>query len=93
MKWVDLKISYVGIKEQCADTLTKFLRGEPDQLKAREQLSLLDLTGWIVGLRVRPKVCGADDGEFRPIVCRVQLGPSLSDQGKLSVSGVKNWLH
>ena len=30
-----LKISYVGTKEQCADSLTKFLRGGPDQNKAR----------------------------------------------------------
>ena len=52
-------------------------------MKAREQLSLLDLADWIVGQRVSTKVCGADDGELRPIVCRVQLGPSLSDQGKI----------
>ena len=38
-----LKISYVGTKEQCADSLTKFLRGGPDQNKAREHLSLVSL--------------------------------------------------
>ena len=88
-----LRISYVGTKEQCADSLTKFLRGGPDQLKAREQLSLVDSTVWVTVQRASSKACGANDGETKPRICRVQLGPSLSDQGKLSVSGVKNWLH
>ena len=44
-----LKISYVGTKHQCADSLTKFLRSGPDQVKAREHLSLVNLEGWKLG--------------------------------------------
>ena len=44
-----LKISYVGTKDQCADSLTKFLRGGPDQNKAREHLSLISLEGYMSG--------------------------------------------
>ena len=57
-----LRISYVETKEQCADSLTKFLRGGPDQLRARQQLSLVDL---------------AVRGELNPRACRVQLSVSL----------------
>ena len=35
-----LKVTYVGTDDQCADSLTKFLRGGPDQRRAREHLSL-----------------------------------------------------
>ena len=81
------KISYLGIKEQCADTLTKFLRGGPDQLKAREQLSLLDLEGWIAGRSSHAKVCGVENGEFGPRVCRVSY--SGSDELHFGLSGLE----
>ena len=64
-----LRISYVGIKEQCADSLTKFLRGGPDQLRARQQLSLADF---------------AVRGEVNPRVCRVQFGVSLPEKKNIS---------
>ena len=71
-----LKISYVGTKEQCADALTKFLRGGPDQSKAREQLSLVNMEGWKTGRGPRAKACGVKNdfyptGEFGPKVCRI----------------------
>ena len=84
-----LKISYVGTKEQCADTLTKFLRGGPDQLKAREQLSLLDVEGWIVARSSHAKVCGVENGEFGPRVCRVSY--SGSDELHFGFSGLEDF--
>ena len=71
-----LKISYVGTKDQCADSLTKFLRGGQDQLKAREQLSLSNLEGWLPGRGSHTKACGVKGfldptGDFGPKVCRV----------------------
>ena len=57
-----LIISYVGTKEQCADSLTKFLRGGPDQVRARQQLSLADV---------------AVRGKLNPMVCRVQSRVSM----------------
>ena len=72
-----LKISYVGTKDQCADALTKFLRGGPDQLKAREQLSLVKLEGCKTGRGTHAKASGVENsfsptGEFGPRICRVR---------------------
>ena len=53
-----LKISYVGTKEQCADSLTKFLRGGPDQNQAREHLSLVSLEDCISGRDAHANACG-----------------------------------
>ena len=39
-------------------------------MKAREQLSLLDLEGWIAGRSSHAKVCGVENGELGPRVCR-----------------------
>ena len=89
-----LKISYVGTKEQCADTLTKFLRGGPDQLKAREQRSLLNLEDWIPGRGSHAKACGVKNGfyptgEFGPRVCRISYsGP---DELHSELSGLEGF--
>merc|ERR1712112_447477 len=53
-----LKVSYVGTKEQCADSLTKFLRGGPEQNKAREHLSLVSLESCISERDAHVKSCG-----------------------------------
>ena len=76
-----LKISYVGTKEQCADSLTKFLRGGPDQNKAREHLSLVSLEDWISGRGAHVKACGLRNSfratdSFGPRVFRVSCPPS-----------------
>ena len=57
-----LRVSYVGTKGQCADSLTKFLRGGPDQVRARQQLSLADV---------------AVRGELNPRVRRGQVSVSM----------------
>ena len=82
-----LKISYVGTKEQCADALTKFLRGGPDQSKAREHLSLVSMESCKTGRGAHAKASGVENsfsstGEFGPRVCRVicpDSGELLSD--------------
>ena len=76
-----LKVSYVGTKEQCADSLTKFLRGGPDQNKAREHLSLVSQEDWISGRGALAKACGLRNsfratGSFGPRVFRVNCPPS-----------------
>ena len=53
-----LTISYVGTKDQCADSLTKFLRGGQDQLKARVHLSLVNLESWLPGRGLITKAKG-----------------------------------
>ena len=87
-----LKISYVGTKEQSADALTKFLRGGPDQVKAREHLSLASLENCKTGRGAHAKACGVENsfsstGELGPRICRViypgsgELLPELSGPG------------
>ena len=66
----------MGTEDQCADSLTKFLRGGPDQSKAREHLSLVSLESWNPGRGTQAKACGASDsfpgtGELGPRICRV----------------------
>ena len=99
-----LKVSFVGTKDQCADSLTKFLRGGPDQSKAREHLSLVSLESWNPGRGTQAKACGASDsfpvtGEFGPRICRVicpssgELLSGLSEPGTfgpLSLARRKN---
>ena len=59
-RWIKgkLKISYVGTKEQCVDALTKFLRSGTDQVKAREHLSLVDVSDCQTGRGEQVKACG-----------------------------------
>ena len=71
-----LKVTYVGTKDQCADSLTKFLRGGPDQIKAREHLSLVSLENCTNGRDAHAKACRLRDsfratGVFGPRICRV----------------------
>ena len=42
-----LKVTYVGTRDQCADSLTKFLRGGQEQIRACGHLSLIDLEKWL----------------------------------------------
>ena len=42
-----LKVTYVGTRDQCADSLTKFLKGGQEQIRAIEHLSLIDLEKWL----------------------------------------------
>jgi len=42
-----MTVTYVSIQDQCADSLTKFLRSGQDQKKAIAHLSLLDLEQWL----------------------------------------------
>ena len=71
-----LKVTCVGTKDQCADSLTKFLRGGPDQIKAREHLSLVSLENCTNGRGAHVKACGLRSsfratGELGPRICRV----------------------
>ena len=88
----EFKISYVGTKEQCADSLTKFLRGGPDQQKAREQLSLISLEHCISGRVTHAKTCGLhksfrETGTFGPRVSRVFCPPAGLLSSELSGPG------
>ena len=87
-----LKVSYVGTKDQCADSLTKFLRVGPDQVKAREHLSLVSLENCNTGRGAHAKACGVENsfpstGDFGPRICRVicpspgELLSGLSEPG------------
>ena len=65
-----LKISYVGTKSQCADSLTKFLRGGPEQNKAREHLSLVNLEDCTNGRDAHVKSGGLSDSvQVRKVFC------------------------
>ena len=65
-----LKISYVGTKNQCADSLTKFLRGGPEQNKAREHLSLVNLEDCTNGRDAHVKSGGLSDSvQVRKVFC------------------------
>ena len=87
-----LMISYVGTKDQCADSLTKFLRGGQDQLKARVHLSLLNLENWLPGRGSHTKACGVKNfsdptGSFGPRVCRVFLSEPEVSSSEVSGPG------
>ena len=78
-----IKVTYVNTLDQCADSLTKFLRGGQDQRKANAHLSLLDLDDWLPRRELKTKASGVqlfsgDRGVFRPRVSRVfSEGPEL----------------
>merc|ERR1711989_27259 len=82
-----MKVSYVGSKQQCLDLLTKFLRGGPDQIKAREHLSLVSLESCTNGRGAHAKASGLRDSfratdVFGPRICRVicsELGDLVSE--------------
>merc|ERR1711989_33034 len=82
-----MKVSYVGTKQQCADSLTKFLRGGPDQIKAREHLSLVSLESCTNGRGAHAKASGLRNSfratdVFGPRICRVicsELGDLVSE--------------
>ena len=42
-----LIVTFVGTRDQCADSLTKFLKGGQEQIRATEQLSLVNLEKWL----------------------------------------------
>ena len=44
-----IEVTYVSTKDQCADSLTKYLKGGEPQKKANMQLSLIDLDHWLPG--------------------------------------------
>ena len=44
-----IEVFDVGTKDQCADSLTKYLKGGENQQKANKQLSLIDLDNWLPG--------------------------------------------
>ena len=44
-----IEVTYVSTKDQCADSLTKYLKGGEIQKKASMQLSLIDLDHWLPG--------------------------------------------
>ena len=88
----EIKVSHVGTKEQCADSLTKFLRGGPDQHKAREHLSLISLENCISGRGTHAKACGLhkgfrETGTFGPRVSRVFCPPTGVLRSELSGPG------
>ena len=62
----------MGTKDQCADSLTKFLRGGPDQIKAREHLSSVSLENCTMG----------EEHTLRPVACATVFGrPESSGRG------------
>ena len=66
-----LVLSYVSTVDQCADSLTKFLRGGQDQLRARSHLSLVDLEDWLSRRGLITKASGVQNfsdqmGAFGP---------------------------
>ena len=86
-----LIVTYVGTREQCADSLTKFLKGGQEQIRATEQLSLVDLEKWLPrktelvtkarGIRFsgRPEIFGLAPGVSRVFVSEPnQLGRKFS---------------
>ena len=76
-----ITVTYVSTQEQCADSLTKFLRSGQDQKNANAHLSLLDLEQWLPRRELQPKASGArrlsgDREIFPPRVVRVFSGGS-----------------
>ena len=67
-----IEVTYVSTKDQCADSLTKYLKGGENQQKANKQLSLIDLDSWLPGdgLVARAKKVRLSDkiDLFEPIV-------------------------
>ena len=74
----NLKVTYVGTRDQCADSLTKFLKGGQEQIRAIGHLSLIDLEKWLprkVELATKAQGVKLSGGSgisgFAPGVCRV----------------------
>ena len=89
---VDLIFLTLETKDQCADSLTKFLRGGQDQLKARVHLSLLNLENWLPGRGSHTKACGVKNfsdptRSFGPRVCRVFLSEPEASSSEVSGPG------
>ena len=82
-----LKVTYVSTVDQCADSVTRFLRGRQDQKRAIAHFSLIDLEDWLPRRELRTKASGVqllsgDHGVFRSRVSRVfSVGPELSGSG------------
>ena len=82
-----LVVSYVSTFDQCADSLTKFLKGGQDQLRANLHLSQVNLEDWLPRRGLITKASGvqnfSDQTEvFGPMVRRVflsELGFSSSE--------------
>ena len=90
----NLEVTYVSTRDQCADSLTKFLKGGQDQLRANEHLSLVNLEEWLPrrglvtkarGVRFsdRPEIFHFVPGVFRVFVSE----PDLSDREFSTVFG------
>ena len=85
------KIEYVSTSENCADSLTKFLKGGQDQAKANLHLSLVNLENWLPKAQSIKPVKEAKGVRFskevefhRPrISCVIVSNPEVSE-----VSGV-----
>ena len=78
-----IEVSYVSTKDQCADSLTKYLRGGGNQQRANAHLSLVKLENWLPrrGQVTRAKRVRFSDelGVFEHRVKRVFLsGPDFS---------------
>ena len=78
-----LKVTYDSTLEQCADSLTKFLKGGPEQRRAREHLSLQNVRQRQPGGKIQAvaacsvenrRESSADSLGFR--VCRVSVSDS-----------------
>ena len=92
-----LVVSYVSTVDQCADSLTKFLSGGQDQLRAKLHLSLVGLEDWLPRRGLITKASGVQNfsdqaGAFGPKVSRVFLSepvvPSSGFSGRGSFVGV-----
>ena len=87
-----LRVSYVGTKDQCADSLTKFLKGGPDQNKAREHLSLRSIEDGVCERDTHARVSGLRTslrtaGSSGPQLFRVECSSPDSFVPQLSGSG------
>ena len=70
-----IEITYVSTKDQCADSLTKYLKGGEPQKKANLQLSLIDLDSWLpekdLITRAKEVRFSSEFEFFQPVVKRV----------------------
>ena len=70
-----IEVTYVSTHDQCADSLTKYLKGGESQKKANLQLSLIDLDSWLPGkdliTRAKKVRFGNNFGIFQPVVKRI----------------------
>ena len=71
-----VEVTYVSTHDQCADSLTKYLKGAEPQKKANLQLSWIDLDSWLPGkgpITRAKKVRFGNNyfGIFQPVVKRI----------------------